>query len=414
MNKKVYLNLEIKRSFKHYPCVLIITLVLIIGIALSAFAVLKFNQNDGNKQVIRVGVVGNVGDSYLGIGVYAIKKMDSSRLYVDLVEMEEPAALDALKNREIAGYVYIPDDFVKGITRGTNIPLKYVTGDDPAGFGNILENEIVMMVSDLVTHAQKSVYATVKLARDNGASKGIDKKIDKLNLSYINYVLNRDKAHELVITGIKDELTYGGYYVCAIITFFLMIWGISSSSILTEKNNELSRLLYTRGIHLRWQVFSRLVSFTLATMLTLMLLALCFGIMADNFDFGIVELRATDAMSAILFVIKLIPVVLMFCTMHVMIYEIFTGSVGSILAQFLIAIGLGYISGIFYPMAFFPEPVQIFASYLPSGAGFSYVRKIMSGTGALADGFVVMLYFGLFYFISVAVRTYKIKGGKMI
>ena len=108
--------------------------------------------------------------------------MDSSRFYVDLVEMDGEDAVVALENREIAGYVYIPDNFVKGVTRGTNTPLEYVTGDDPAGFGNILENEIVMMVSDLVTQAQKSVYAAVKLAKDNGASKGIDKKIDRLDL----------------------------------------------------------------------------------------------------------------------------------------------------------------------------------------------------------------------------------------
>ena len=405
MNKNVYLSLEIKRSFKHYPHVLIITLVLIAGIALSAFAVLNFSQSDADKQVIRVGVVGNVGDSYLGIGVYAIKKMDSSRFYVDLIEMDEDDAALALENREIAGYVYIPEGFVKGVTRGTNTPLRYVTGDDPAGFGNILENEIVMMVSDLVTQAQKSVYATVKLAKDNGASKGIDKKIDRLNLSYINYVLNRDKAHDLVLTGIKDELGYGGYYVCAVITFFMMIWGISASSILAEKNYELSRLLYSRGVSLHWQIFSKFTGFALIMLATLILFSLCFGI---------ARLMAADALSALVFVIKLIPVIGMFAAMHVMIYEIVSGSVGSILAQFLIAVGLGYVSGIFYPISFFPESMQTLASYLPSGAGFSYIRKTMSGTEVLSDGLLVMLYLVIFYLVSVAARTHKIKGGKMI
>lgn len=414
MNKKVYLNLEIKRSFTHCPHVLIITLVLIAGIALSAFAVMNFSQNDGSKQVIRVGVVGNVGDSYLGIGVYAVKKMDSSRFYVDLVEMNEDDAILALESREIAGYVYIPEGFVKGVTHGTNTPLEYVTGDDPAGFGNILENEIVMMVSDIVTQAQKSVYAVVKLAGDNGASKGIGKKIDRLNLSYINYILNRDKSHELVLTGIADDLSYGGYYVCAIIAFFMMIWGISASSILAEKNNELSGLLYSRGIGSRWQMFSRLAGFALVTLVMLILFALCFGVFADNFDFGIAELRGADVLSSLVFVTKLVPVVLMFASMHVMIYEILSGSVGSILAQFLVAIGLGYVSGIFYPISFFPESVQNFASYLPSGAGFSYIRKTLAGTWILNDGLLVMLYFGVFYSISVAARTHRIKGGKMI
>lgn len=414
MNKKIYLGMQLKRGLKLYPSILIITFILVAGILLSAFAVMHTASGDEKKQIIKVGVVGNVDDTYLGIGVYAIKNMDSSRFYIDLVEMSEDEAILALEKRKIAGYVFIPDGFVKSITQGKNNPLTYVTNDDPDGFGNIIENEIVMMVSDLVTESQKSIYAAIKLARDTGSDKELNKKIDKLNLSYINYALNREKTYELVLTGVQDDLSYGGYYICAIIAFFLMIWGISCNSLLAEKNYDLQRLVSVRGIGAFYQVFTKLFCFFALTVLTALIFGFAFGIVASNFDLGVAETETSNAFSASLFVIKIIPVTLMFAAMHVMLYEVFSASVGSIFIQFIIAIGLGYVSGIFYPNTFFPESVQEFASYLPSGAGFSYIRKNMSGISVLHDLKLVVAYTAGFYLVSVFLRSCKIKGDGII
>ncbi len=414
MNKKIYPALQLKRGFRLYGGILLITLVLIIGMILTAFALMNLSKGEEKKQIINVGVVGNVDDSYLGIGVYAIKNMDSSRFYVELIEMSEKEADKSLRERKIAGYVFIPEGFVKSITRGTNKSLTYVTNDDPAGFGKIIEEEIVMTVSDLVTESQKSIYAAIELARDLGADKGLGRKIDKLNLSYINYALNRTKTHELVITGISDDLGYGGYYICAAITFLFMIWGISSGSLLSEKNYEFSRLAALRGIGAYYQIFSKLISFFIITLITGFIFAVIFGIGVSCFDFGIDEIDGTNVFSAIVFLFKIIPVILMFSAMHIMLYEIFSGSVGGILIQFILAIGLGYVSGIFYPNTFFPETLQSLASVLPTGAGFSYIRKTMSGMSLFNDLTVLTVYTFSFYLISVFVRSCKIKGESKI
>ena len=86
-----------------------------------------------------------------------------------------------------------------------------------------------------------------------------------------------------------------------------------------RKNYELSRLMYSRGIHLSWQIFSRVIGFALVTMVTLGIFALCFGTATGRYDFGIAELRTADTLSALVFAIKLTPVILMFAAMHVML-----------------------------------------------------------------------------------------------
>ena len=51
---------------------------------------------------------------------------------------------------------------------------------------------------------------------------------------------------------------------------------------------------------------------------------------------------------------------------------------GTILAL-LCAIGLGYISGCFYPISFFPEGIQRLAAILPTGILMEYMQRALLG-----------------------------------
>ena len=132
MKKGTYLNLQFKRAFKLYPSILLVTLIVVMAIAVAGIAILGSKKDDGSVVSVRTGVVGDVEGTYLGIGVEAIKKMDSSRFYIDLVNMTEEKAKKALENGEISGYVHIPDNFINDITTGEDVALRYVSSDTPA------------------------------------------------------------------------------------------------------------------------------------------------------------------------------------------------------------------------------------------------------------------------------------------
>lgn len=414
MSKKVYFGLQLKRAFRHYPSILAITLLIVLCIGISAAALLQFGSSDEGKKVLNTGLVGNAEDTYLDVGISALRNIDSSRFYINLIPMTEEEAVKALEDKKITGYVQIPDNFVRDVMNGTNTPVQYVTCEKPAGFGDALEKEIITMVSDLVTESQKSNYSVRAIARDNGTKKGVGKRLEKLNLSYINYILNRNDTYDLVLKGIKDDLTYGGYYICAIITFFLMIWGISCNKLLAEKNYELSRLLKQRGLGIKHQLLAKLAGFGAITLVTLFIFALIAGILTQSSSYGIEELMSADIISCTFFVIKILPAILMFVAMHIMLYEIFTGSVGSILAQFMIAIGLGYVSGLFYPNTFFPQGVQTVAELLPVGAGFAYIRKSLAGGILFKELCLTTAYTILFYGMATIFKKYKITGDTKI
>ena len=409
MKKSIYLNLQLKRSFKHYPSVLLVTFVAILGIVLTVGALFMINSNSADKQKINIGIVGNIADSHVDVVVYAFENIDAVIGSVNFVEMTETEAKDALENKKIVGYIQIPDNYFEDIAYGDNAAAKYISSESANDLGSVLTNELAVMLSDMVVETQKGIYSAIEIAEDKNAKKGLYTKIDELNFEYMGFVMNRHQTYELEYLGIKDRLTYGGYYICGFLIFFLMIWGISCNKILSSKNIGLSRLLYTRGMKTIQQIFCEYFGYLVVTFITFSLIFVIFGFLLSFGDFGIRELAGADMLFCIGFAIKLIPVIIMFTAMQFMIYEIFNNVISSVLVQFIVSVGLGYLSGCFYPNTFFPESVQKITSLLPTGAGFSYAGKMLVEEPLGEELPIICMYIVLFVLITISVRNYKLK-----
>ena len=403
MKTGVYFKLQLKRTLKIYPVIFLITVITLISIGLTCAMLLQRNSSNDDKRKVSVALVGDIDNTYMGAALCAVENLDSSRYAVDFITMSEEDAVKALKNRQINGYVDIPADFVEDIYYGYNTPAKYVTLNGPEGFGTILTAEVVQVVSSLVTESQQGIYSMSVFARGNGLTHNLNENIDRLNIEYIERILNRKSIYKENILGFSDELSVGGYYICGILLFFLMIWGISCNRLLSSKNQSLARSLDMAGLNCDRQMFCEYMSFLIITFGTLLLMAIVMGAAVPNNGFGIPELRATGVFDFVFFVFGSLPVIVMLTAMHMAFYELVTGTVAEVLLQFLIATGLGYISGCFYPNYFFPESVQQLAELLPSGAGFLYLRNLMSGTlegkNLLLPAVYTVIFVGVAYFV---------------
>lgn len=415
MRKIMYLKSQVKRAVKLYPSVLLITLITIISIALTAGVLISDSLNSTEKKKLKIGIVGDTSESYLGVGITALKEIDSSRYALEFIETDEETAAQGVRNLEFSGYIHMPDNFIKGIWKGWNIPAEYVVLNDTTGFETIIVSEIADIVSEWVIRAQGSVYGLHSLIYDcapNGQIPRLEEHIMNMNLMYIDNVLNRTNTYEKEIMGIADAISMEGYYICGIIMFFLLIWGISCNKLLIKKNAVMPRFLYARGIKTSWQIFSEYSGFFLITFITLFILSIAFGAVISNNDFGIAELESADWMSCVAFVFKIIPVIVMMTAMQMMLYELVYGTVNAISLQFFVAVALAYISGCFYPNSFFPEEVQKFAAVLPSGVGFSYMRKSMTGISVMSDLGIIALYTAAFASMTIFIRKRSMAGDK--
>ncbi|MBQ7033757.1 MAG: ABC transporter permease [Clostridia bacterium] len=410
MNKNMYFRLQLKRILRLYPSVLLITAITLCGILLSASILVQKTEENGDKQKINIAVVGDSTESYLGVGIYALQNLDSSRFSVNILEMEKEEAERALQNREIAGYLRLPADFVEGIIYGRNEPATFVTLGGPAGLGTLLTGEVTEMVSGLVTESQRALYALQTAAAELGETEGLAEKVTRLNMDYIEKILARSGTYKTEYLVDADVVSTGGYYICGMYIFFLLFWGISCTRILRGRDTQMQRLLWARGCGGARQVLGEYGAFFLITAGTMLLLALVAGFFVAGRDFGIPELEGCGVLTPFGFVLQSLPVLLLISSMQFLMYESTYSTVSATLLQFLAALGMGYLCGCLYPLSFFPDLMQKIGGALPAGVGFSYLRQCMSGTSALLSAGGITLYTAAFLLLTVWLRKRRMEG----
>ena len=405
MKTNKYFKLQIKKALHHYPTILAINIILIVCIAFSCVLIINKNSNSENKQRIKIGIIGDLTDTYLDIGITAVQNMDTSNLYIEFItHKDEKEAKEKLTSGQISGYIRIPEDFVDAIRDMDNIPVSYVTNNSPNGFGSILMNEIAKTISDTVTHTQKGIYGMQKLEKEYDTEQSLGDLTDKINFEYITSILNRTKTFKTKYVGLADGLSTGGYFVCGGIMIFSMLWGISCSSVLIKKDRSLDKLLLSKGQSAFSQVISEYLSFFLITLATFILFACIAGIALQFFKIGIKEIDSSYFFEYIFYVFKIAPVLLMITSLQFLFYEIVSGTVGVVLLQFIYAIGTAYICGCLYPSHYFPISIQKAASLLPTGFGVAYMRQSLSSSPSFSSVFAVFVYTVLFLGLTVLFR----------
>lgn len=406
---RTYLRLQQKRAFKIYPEIFLVTLISVLAIVVTLVSMLVTNMQSDDKKKVSIGIVGNTDDPYISVGVEAIKNYDSSRFYLEVLQFNEKEAREALQKREISGYLYIPDGYVKNIFKGKNNPAKYITPKTPDGFGSIVAGEVADIASYVVTESQAGMYSMQRVS-DDFDLPGKSKNFNKLMLSYVNVILARSDVVDVEELGLLDELSTGGYYIAGMIIFLLLLWGISCSKLFNSRKLSLSSVLKASNMQVERQIFCEYLSFLTITVLTMLLFAVLSGIVISFNNFGIRELSGEGLMSSILFVVRILPAVMLVTIMQSFVYEIIPGETGSVLALFLISVGLGYLSGCFYPNYFFPDTVEKIAAILPVGVGFKYVREALIYDISPGTFLMTLIYIAVFSVLTVYIRKRRIEG----
>ncbi len=404
-----YCKAQMKRIIKTFPGMLLFTAVLTLGLCLVLHIVFVNHASKEENQIVQLGVVGNVSDTYLGVGINILKNMDTVKSMMNVESMTLEEAKELLAEGEIFAYVVIPDGFINSLVVGENRTVTYVTTAQAQGLGGALMSELIAVISDMVTLSQNSVYAMQEYLIDHEMQEVLWSATDDFNVELLDAFLNRTDIYEIRQMGVANNLSLKGYFFCGVILIFLLLWGINSVSLFAREDASLFQILYRKGLGAPAQVVSELLSYSV-----LLFFSTCCvlgaAVCLKNI-FG-VSLPEWDALGAgrLGFVLKLFPVVLMLAAMQALLYEIVPGVVNGVLAQFLCAVSLAYISGCIYPITFFPEAVQKVAYFLPTGAGLRYLQKSLSTQSALGEMLLLLLYAAAFAALQMLLRRRRIAG----
>lgn len=404
-----YFLAQLKRIRKAFPFIIVMTLLLTGCVTLLAVSLQEADAASEKKQKVRIGLVGNTSDSYLGFGVMALQKLDSSRFAIDFLEMTEDEAKRKLNSGDISAYVMIPEGFVEAFDRGEDVRITYATANDTTGVAAVLMNELVCVISDVLTQSQSAIYGTWRLLERENADEKWGEATDRLYLRFVDMFLNRTVFYRVILLGISDNLSLKSYYFVAIMILFMLLWGITCSTLFVKRDVSLARFLKARGQSVAGQVGAEYLAYFLLMTGNMFLMILPVETVFHLTGLQVPEWEAAPVRGIFLFLVKMLPVAALLAGLQFFLFELITDMISGILLQFLAGISLAYLSGCIFPVSFFPESIQKLAPLLPSGAAMQYGIKCMQGLFPVKEMGIMLLYLLLFLGLVAAVRERRIK-----
>ena len=405
-----YFYLQIKRLFKILPALLIAWLVLAAALGVFLGGMIENDKNDIKNQKFKISVVGSAEDNYLSMGITALETLDSTRFAVEIEQTDEKTARKNLESGKTAAYVVIPDGFSQAAARGEIMKIKYYTTDSAVGVVSIFKDEVTKTISDILVDSQKGVYGLSAAISENTSVKDTSKNMTKLALEYVSLILKRSEIYTVAALGVSEGLSTAGYFLCGILTLFILLLGIVATGVFIKKDNSLCRVIRAKGIGAVRQVACEyLAYFLLIFLITALIIAILSFVSVGEI---IPDISWLTPAGLPLLLIKLIPAVAIITALQFLLFEISSNLVSGVLLQFLTAVSLGYISGCFYPIYFFPEAVQSFSNLLPSGIARVQLSSCLSRNSDYRSLLLCAAYFIIMISATVIVRRFKIVGRK--
>ncbi len=409
---KDYLLIQYKRIFKLLPGILAMILVVAFLLSVAGYALIYSDTYASEQQRYKLGVVGDTDDEMISLGIYMIGTLDESRYMIELVEYDdEEAAKQALRNADISAYIVITEEFSNALDAMTNdAKLKYYATSGQKGISNVMMDEISSIATHIIIYSETGILTLRQLMKEEGFDKNYrSEKINDLFMRYISALIVRTNVVEITELGLSDGLSTPAYYFLGILLFFMLLLSFCAISFFLGQKDGRIRFMKSKGIGAVAQVFGEYIPFLT---INIICMAVIFGLMAAGIHFGVLDSMETDVnlMKTLGEIAgKLLPVSIMFAALGFMIFEILVGVINKILVAFMLYIGMGYVSGYFYPKTFFPAIVQRIGEFIPSGVAFSYMGSVITDDETGLYFWIMCAYTVAFLGIAMVVRRQKMK-----
>lgn len=407
-----YLYTQLKRVMKILPGLLAANVAACACIGILALLLLQDSRAE-NSRKYRIGIVGEVADSYVGLQVFRLLvNMDDSRYMLELERLTEKEAAEKLRRGELSMYLRIPDGLVEALDSGANdIFITCVSEDGQEGISGVLAREIADIASVLVAQSQSAVFGMQKLLTAHDKRSLWTEATEEMCFLLAELALGRTGFCEVEILGLASSLSAEAYYFCSILIFLLLSAGINNSPLFAHRSEGLPKLLASRGIGAGRQVAGEFAAYMCLTCIWLTVIFWILKAVMGRGYFVISEWGRRGSGPLAGFFLNLLPAAIMMAALQFFLYELATGIVGSLLLQFICSVGMGYLSGCFYPASFFPKTVSRIGEVLPAGLALRYADAAVTGEFPIAEGAGIWLYALAFLGLAALVRRHRIRKG---
>lgn len=406
----VYTRLQIKRVVQYLPFVFLVTLLIALCLALAVTTMVNANRSDSDQTKIGLGIVGDFEDSYLTMGLSAVKSFDSSRFFLDVISLDDQSARQKLLDGEIAGYVVIPDGFIHDALYGDVGTLSFFTTADNAEIVNVFKQEVLKLISCVIVETQNGIYGAQDVMWDHDLDyNAINEMANKMRLEYVKLIINRSNALDVEIIGISDHLTFGGYIFSGLCVLLILLSGIVCCPLFIRRDYAFPKLLSANRYGAFSQTLSEylayLIVFTVNTSVLLIIMMTALGGGAGV----ITELSGRTVGDFIIVCVKFMPAIALITAMQYLLYQLSDSVVSGVMIQFVSAVIIGYVCGCFYPINFFPKAVRVVSDFLPAGLARGYLSSLITDSPSALQLISILVYTAVLLALGTAVRHYRIR-----
>jgi len=406
-----YARLQLKRTFKSFPKIFIMSLLIFCMAGALFFAKFSSSESQAEYSKIKIGLVENDEGKYFKMGIYALEHMDNFRFSVDFTQLDsEEEAKKMLYSGELNLYAVIPNGFIDSIIYGRNKSIKVVLGTAQAGLGTKILSEFLDGASSLITDTQAGIYTYHDYYAEHLNHYGKKERSREwdLNVHYANLVVGRHAIFGVRELMAGDVVSPGAYYLSAMILFFLLLWGLGNAFLYIRNDDSMQKLLASTGHSAIMLVTADWISCfaMLAVIMILPVLAfICFVPYAATI---VPEVEPLDFVWRIRFVLQLALCMSFVVSLELFLLENVRDSVSGLSLLFIVAVFLAYLGGCFYPVELFPPALRIVSKVSPGGAAFESLRGAFRSSPSVFFHLLTAFYSLLLFTLTVFFRRRRI------
>lgn len=390
-----YFYAQLKRLLRIALPVLLVTAILFGCLMVVLDTISSMTEESKITTKFHIGVVGTASDFYLQMGLKALDSIDSTRFSIELVEMEEKAAEDAMRKGTIAAFVVFPEGFLDAAFRGDIMPLKLVSTAGSVGLVSLVKDEFSKMVEIMLLETQKGIYGSGDAMNSLGLSGS--KVVNDISIAYAEFVFSRGNIYRTGTLEAFDGLGMGGYLVTGVCIVLFLLICLTFAPVMIRRDHALGRMLCAQGRGVVAQILCDFGVYLLGLVL----------IAAVVLAYVVFWMKATVTGMMIL---QALPALLMLGAMSFLMYELASDMVSGVLLQFFATLVLCFITGCLYPITFFPDGVQKLAAFLPTGIARMQIANCMLQSFDFGNTLAALGYGCVFLAVAVAIRRFKTAG----
>lgn len=395
-----FLQLQLKRTLKQLPFLLIGAMLLLTLTGSIAFLASRKLYGDAITDVLHIGYSSKEDSDANRMFIDTLQNQSTLKQMTRFEAFEEQAGRAALARGEIQALIVMPEGFLGGIISGRNEPALILLNQD-----HPLEARLLRTLTEAgarsLSVSQGALYATYDVYQEQGRTAEQQSAMNlEINERFLNLSLARDRLFDQQTVQATGDIPVMVYYVASFSLLFLLLMGMLQASVVKPFHLDLRRKLRVEGVSEGAQLFSVWICLFLIHALLVILLAVLLRFALPLAGIETFRLSASS-------VAQLLFLAMATTSFVLFVYRWNEDLLSGMLMLFALSLGLLFLSGGFLPSSFLGREIRAIQWLLPTTHWMKWISSTLLGQTSVP----ILLYtIGsaiVFYLLALGRSLYK-------